>query len=127
MNFYLGSVMSRRLNRDEYANTVRDLLGLDVNAGALLPADGAGGEGFDTTGDTLFTSPLTLEKYLESAERAMLAVLPGDRGTRSPDQEAARARLLGSPADGGARATRPRRDCDGSSAVRSAGRSRRRT
>ena len=95
VNFYLGSVMSRRLNRDEYANTVRDLLGLDVNAGRSLPADGAGGEGFDTTGDTLFTSPLTLEKYLESAEQAMLAVLPADGITRSPEQAAARAKLLG--------------------------------
>jgi len=102
VNFYEGSVMSRRLNRDEYANTVRDLLGLDVKAGRSLPADGAGGEGFDTTGDTLFTSALNLERYLESAEEAVRAVLPADGDPRSPEQETARARLLGSPADGGA-------------------------
>src|SRR4051812_12698793 len=102
VNFYQGSVMSRRLNRDEYANTVRDLLGLDVKAGRSLPTDGAGGEGFDTTGDTLFTSALTLEKYLESAEQAVRAVLPAGGDPRSPEQEAARARLLGTPADGGA-------------------------
>jgi hypothetical protein len=101
VNFYQGSVMSRRLNRDEYANTVRDLLGLDVKAGRSLPADGAGGEGFDTTGDTLFTSALNLERYLESAEQAVRAVLPADGDPRSPEQEEARARLLGSPADGG--------------------------
>ena len=99
VNFYLGSVMSRRLNRDEYANTVRDLLGLDVKAGQSLPADGAGGEGFDTTGDTLFTSSLALEKYLESAEQAILAVLPADGVIRSPEQAAARDRLLGSQDD----------------------------
>lgn len=83
VKFYRGHVMSRRLNRLEYDNTVRDLLGgLDVRAGADLPADGAGGEGFDNNGDSLFTSAIHVEKYLDAAGRALAPLLagPGDRG-----------------------------------------------
>ena len=44
--WFPGHVMSRRLNRAEYANTIRDLLGLDLpGVGDDLPADGAGGRG----------------------------------------------------------------------------------
>ena len=41
---------SRRLNRIEYNNTLRDLFGVDVHAGDLLPSEGGGGEGFDNAG-----------------------------------------------------------------------------
>ncbi|HEV3202120.1 MAG TPA: DUF1588 domain-containing protein [Bryobacteraceae bacterium] len=61
----------RRLNRDEYAATLRDLLDIQVDLTSSLPADGAGGEGFDNAGETLFLSPLLLEKYLEAAKFAM--------------------------------------------------------
>jgi hypothetical protein len=61
----------RRLNRDEYAATVRDLLDIQVDLTSSLPADGAGGEGFDNAGETLFLSPLLLEKYLQAAKFAM--------------------------------------------------------
>src|SRR5437667_4021042 len=44
----------RRLNRDEYAATIRDLLDIQVDITTSLPADGAGGEGFDNAGETLF-------------------------------------------------------------------------
>ncbi len=57
----------KRLNRSEYAATVRDLLGIQVNAGAGLPSDGAGGEGFDNAAETLIISPIHAEKYLEAA------------------------------------------------------------
>ena len=40
----------RRLNRDEYAATIRDLLDIQVDLTSSLPADGAGGEGFDNAG-----------------------------------------------------------------------------
>lgn len=87
--FYKGYVMSRRLNRAEYENSIRDLLGLDLKAGRDFPADGAGGEGFDTNGDTLFSSPILVEKALEAAERVL------DVAFKSPD---ARRRLgLGAP------------------------------
>lgn len=71
--FYRGYVMSRRLNRAEYGNAVRDLLGIDARPARHLPEDGSGGEGFDTNGDTLFTSPILLEKYLDAADLALEA------------------------------------------------------
>jgi hypothetical protein len=95
-SYYRGYVMSRRLNRAEYLNTVRDLFGVafDRQLERLLPTDGGGGEGFDTTGDTLFISSIHIEKYLAAAEQITQAVLP-DR-TRRQDRElrAARERIL---------------------------------
>jgi len=61
----------RRLNRDEYSATVRDLLNIEMGAGNALPADGAGGEGFDNAAETLFLSPIHAEKYLEAARKAL--------------------------------------------------------
>src|SRR5207249_4280033 len=61
-----GAYPMRRLNRDEYAATIRDLLNIHFNAGHALPADGAGGEGFDNAAETLFLSPIHAEKYLEA-------------------------------------------------------------
>lgn len=61
----------RRLNRTEYSATIRDLLNIHINAGRGLPADGAGGEGFDNAAETLFLSPMHAEKYLEAAREAL--------------------------------------------------------
>jgi cytochrome c553 len=61
----------RRLNRTEYRTTIRDLLGIHFDAGHALPADGAGGEGFDNAAETLFLSPVHGEKYLEAAREAL--------------------------------------------------------
>lgn len=61
-----GRVVLRRLNRFEYANTVRDLAGLDMNVLDDLPADDTG-HGFDTIAAVLTVSPLLLEKYLAVA------------------------------------------------------------
>ncbi len=66
-----GPVLLRRLNRSEYAATVRDLLGIFVDVGQALPADGAGGEGFDNARETLFLSPIHAEKYLDAAREAI--------------------------------------------------------
>jgi hypothetical protein len=66
-----GPAGIRRLNRDEYAATVRDLLDIQVDLTSSLPADGAGGEGFDNAGETLFLSPLLAEKYMKAARFAM--------------------------------------------------------
>jgi hypothetical protein len=91
-SYYRGYVMSRRLNRAEYLHTVRDLFGVefDLKLEELLPTDGGGGEGFDTTGDTLFISSIHIEKYLAAAEQITRAVLP-DR-TRGQDRELREAR-----------------------------------
>ena len=64
-----GKVAARRLNRAEYANTIRDLLGLTGgNPSEDLPADDVG-YGFDNIADVLTVSPLHLEKYLGAAEK----------------------------------------------------------
>jgi len=76
--YYRGYVMSRRLTRAEYANTIRDLLGVEAHVEQLLPADGGGGEGFDTDGDALFTSAISIEKYLQAADMALNAALIDD-------------------------------------------------
>lgn len=62
-----GAVTLRRLNRNEYRNTVRDLLGVDYDAHANFPHDESG-YGFDNIGDVLSLSPMLLEKYLAAAE-----------------------------------------------------------
>ena len=53
-NWYPGYVMSRRLTRQEYENTLSDLLGLDLQVADNFPEDGSGGEGFNTHGNSLF-------------------------------------------------------------------------
>ncbi|HTL15947.1 MAG TPA: DUF1587 domain-containing protein, partial [Patescibacteria group bacterium] len=62
-----GKVTIRRLNRVEYRNTIRDLMGFDYKVEDELPPDDTG-YGFDTIGDVLTLSPLLLEKYMTAAE-----------------------------------------------------------
>jgi Protein of unknown function (DUF1592)/Protein of unknown function (DUF1588)/Protein of unknown function (DUF1587)/Protein of unknown function (DUF1585)/Protein of unknown function (DUF1595)/Ca-dependent carbohydrate-binding module xylan-binding len=63
----VGRVTIRRLNRTEYDNTIRDLVGVDFKPAEDFPADDVG-YGFDNIGDVLSISPLLLEKYLSAAE-----------------------------------------------------------
>jgi hypothetical protein len=63
-----GRPVLRRLNRVEYANAIRDLLSLDVDAASLLPPDDSA-YGFDNVGDLLGVSPVLLERYLAAADR----------------------------------------------------------
>ncbi len=65
---YVGHVAPRRLNRTEYNNTVRDLLGVDFQPADDFPPDDAG-YGFDNNGDVLSLSPMLMEKYLKAAEK----------------------------------------------------------
>ena len=57
-----------RLNRVEYQNSVRDILGLDVDVAALLPGDDAA-FGFDNIGEMLTVSPDLLDRYLSAANK----------------------------------------------------------
>jgi len=83
-------VTVRRLNRAEYTNTVRDLLGVEFNAAADFPSDDVG-YGFDNVGDVLTLSPLLMEKYLAAAEQiAAKAVVEDKPGDLSPDAAAER-------------------------------------
>ena len=74
-----GRVTMRRLNRAEYDNTVRDLLGFDANPSRNFPRDDVG-YGFDNIGDVLMMPPLLLEKYFDAAEeladRAIVVPIP---------------------------------------------------
>lgn len=73
--WYRGYVMSRRLTAVEYTNAITQLLGVPLLESEIPPSDAGGGEGFDTVGDTLFTSPIHLEAYLTTADRVVDAAL----------------------------------------------------
>jgi hypothetical protein len=65
-----GRAVIRRLNRVEYENTVRDLLGIELELKEVLPLD-ASAHGFDTSGEAHHTSSFLMERYLEAADKAL--------------------------------------------------------
>jgi hypothetical protein len=97
---FAGASTLRRLNRREYHNTIRDLLGVDFAVASLLPADATGGAGFDTNGDTLYTGPMLTERYLEAAEQIL------DQAIVTPPLEKTLKGYELSPAKGDARGPR---------------------
>ena len=72
-----GRPMLQRLNRFEYTNAVRDLLGIEIKGETLLPADDSR-FGFDNIGDVLTISPLLLERYVSAAHKVTRMAI-GDR------------------------------------------------
>src|SRR5262245_13145001 len=72
---YAGVSPARRLNRREYHNTIRDLLGVDLTVTDIFPADGSGGEGFDTNAETLYIPPMMMERYMEAAQQVLDRVI----------------------------------------------------
>ncbi len=77
-----GRVTIRRLNRAEYNNTIRDLLGVDFHPADDFPSDDVG-YGFDNIGDVLTLPPILMEKYLaagESVSEEAILVEPAARG-----------------------------------------------
>lgn len=78
-----GRTPLHRMNRAEYANAIRDLLAVDVDATTLLPADDSS-NGFDNVADVLGVSPALLERYVSAAAKiSRLAV--GDPETAPLD------------------------------------------
>jgi hypothetical protein len=73
-----GRVTVRRLNRAEYNNTIRDLVGIDIQPADDFPTDDVG-YGFDNIGDVLTLSPLLMEKYLDAAESIASQALSSGR------------------------------------------------
>jgi len=72
-----GRTVLRRLNRNEYQNTVRDLLGIEVDFQEMLPAD-TSANGFDNIGEAMHVSSFLMEKYVEAADTALgLAIANG--------------------------------------------------
>ncbi len=78
-----GHVTMRRLNRAEYNNTLRDLLGIDFHPADDFPADDVG-YGFDNNGDVLSLPPLLMEKYLAAAEKGVGLALERDPAQSPP-------------------------------------------
>ena len=70
-----GRVTLRRLNRAEYRNTIRDLMGVDYDTQTRFPPDDTG-YGFDTIGDVLTLPPMLLEKYLTAAGEIVAKAVP---------------------------------------------------
>ncbi len=70
-----GQVTLRRLNRNEYRNTIRDLMGIEFESEVEFPPDDTG-HGFDTVGDAMSVSPLLMEKYLQAAEQIVFQAVP---------------------------------------------------
>jgi Protein of unknown function (DUF1592)/Protein of unknown function (DUF1588)/Protein of unknown function (DUF1587)/Protein of unknown function (DUF1585)/Protein of unknown function (DUF1595) len=72
-----GRVVAHRLNRNEYANTIRDLLGVDFRANEEFPPDDSV-YGFDNIGAALTVSPTHMQKYLAAAEKIASRAVGGD-------------------------------------------------
>ncbi len=88
-----GTVSLHRLNRAEYANAMKDVLGVDVDAAALLPRDDVS-NGFDNIANVLKVSPSFLDQYIAAArEVTRLAI------SHPPPTEPVKAVLHGAPAD----------------------------
>ena len=78
-----GRVTLRRLNREEYNNTIRDLVGIDLRPADDFPSDDVG-YGFDNNGDVLTLPPLLMEKYLAAAEAITETAILADDQPRGP-------------------------------------------
>lgn len=96
-----GRQTVRRLNRIEYRNTIRDLMGVDFDTEKEFPADDTG-HGFDNLADVLTISPMLLEKYLAAASEIVSRAVP--TASRAPAEHAFTGsdfRREGVPSSGG--------------------------
>lgn len=66
----------RRLTHIEFSNTIRDLLGLNMNLVEDFPIDLSGKSGFNNSANTLFLQPILMERYLGAIDKAVEAALP---------------------------------------------------
>ena len=72
-----GRVTMRRLNRLEYKNTIRDLIGVDFDPTSEFPSDDIG-YGFDNIGDVLSLPPVLMERYLDAADGILARAITPD-------------------------------------------------
>jgi mono/diheme cytochrome c family protein len=94
-----GAVTIHRLNRAEYNNTVRDLVGVDFQPANDFPADNSG-YGFDNISDVLSLSPVLLEKYLTAAQNVLDQAIPTELVKSRTVHLAANLMAVGFNADG---------------------------
>lgn len=71
---------AHRLNRKEYANTIRDLLALDIDTAKMLPVDDSS-YGFDNMAGTLGVSPTLIDSYISAAAKISRLALGHDLGS----------------------------------------------
>ena len=71
-----GYEPARRLTHIEFSNTLRDLLGLNLNLVGDFPIDLSGKSGFDNSANTLFLQPILMERYLGAIDKAVEAAVP---------------------------------------------------
>ena len=88
-----GTVALHRLNRAEYQNAMKDILGVNVDAAALLPRDDIS-NGFDNIANVLKVSPSFLDQYIAAARAVSRQAI-----SYPPPSEPVRAVLHGEPAD----------------------------
>ena len=92
-----GRVVLRRLNRNEYENTVRDLLGVDIELERPAAA-GSSTNGFDNSAEALHVSSFLLEQYLEAADKVLdAAIVNGPRPEMQKRRSTSRTRRPSSP------------------------------
>lgn len=89
-----GRVTLRRLNRREYRNTVRDLVGIDYESSREFPGDDTG-YGFDNIGDVLSLPPVLMERYLDAAEEIAAKAIDSHGGKTQLDKRVVGANLTG--------------------------------
>ncbi len=89
-----GRVTVRRLNRREYRNTIRDLIGIDYELAMDFPGDDSG-YGFDNIGDVLTMPPVLLEKYLDAAEQIATRAIDAEGGQAEFDRMVEGQQLAG--------------------------------
>jgi hypothetical protein len=94
-----GRPVTHRLNRTEYANSINDLFGLDIDPRTILPADDTDQHGFDNNGDVLSLAPTLLERYLSAARNIRRAqgwtpsqICPGDAARQPASHDARHVR-----------------------------------
>lgn len=89
-----GRVTLRRLNRREYRNTVRDLVGIDYEPSREFPGDDTG-YGFDNIGDVLSLPPVLMERYLDAAEEIAAKAIDARGGKTQLDKRIVGSNLSG--------------------------------
>lgn len=91
-----GTVIMRRLNRAEYVNTVRDLVGVNIPLGDDFPPDEPG-YGFDNVGEMLTLSPTLLDRYLAAADAIVRAAILEGEPPKPPSTSVRGALFYGTP------------------------------
>jgi mono/diheme cytochrome c family protein len=94
-----GRVTIRRLNRAEYNNTIRDLVGVEFRPADDFPVDDVG-YGFDNIGDVLSMPPILLEKYLAAADKILSAAIVENGPVLDGPHKRIEAETLPTTADG---------------------------